>query len=86
MNAITIYTTPTCVFCHAAKKYFSDKGYEFTEKDISIDKEALKFVLEKVGQAVSPIITIGDKVIVGFDREAIDTALEATPDAQQKAA
>lgn len=59
------------------KQYLQDKGYAFTEKDISVDQEALKFVLESVGQAVTPIITIGKSVIVGFDRPKIDAALEA---------
>ncbi len=72
---ITIYSSPTCGFCYMVKDYLKDKGYKFTEKDISTDQEALRFVLEKVGQAVTPIITIGDKIIVGFDRPRIDEAL-----------
>jgi glutaredoxin 3 len=58
-----------------AMDYFKEKGIEFTEKDISTDQDALRFVLEKIGQAVTPIITIGDTVIVGFDRPKIDEAL-----------
>lgn len=57
------------------KDYLKGKGYEFTEKDISMDQEALHFVLTKIGQAVTPIITIGDQIIVGFDRPKIDAAL-----------
>lgn len=73
---VTIYTSPTCAFCHMAKEYFKDKGVEYTEKDITTDAEAYKFVVEEVGQAVTPIITINDTVIVGFDRPKIDDALE----------
>ena len=58
-----------------AMDYLTDKGVPFTDKDISTDQEALRFVLEKIGQAVTPIITIGDTVIVGFDRPKIDQAL-----------
>ncbi len=72
---ITIFSSPTCGFCHMVKQYLTEKGYTFTEKDISVDQEALKFVLEKVGQAVTPIISIDDKVVVGFDRPKIDEAL-----------
>ena len=72
---IVIYSSPTCGFCYMVKDYLKSKGQTFTEKDISMDGEALQFVLEKVGQAVTPIITIGDRIIVGFDRPKIDQAL-----------
>lgn len=74
---VTVYSSPTCGFCHMAMDYFKSKGVAFTEKDISTDQEALRYVLEKVGQAVTPIITIGETTIVGFDRPKIDEALAA---------
>jgi glutaredoxin 3 len=74
---VTVYSSPTCAYCHMAMDYFDKKGVEYTEKDISVDQEGLRFVLEKVGQAVTPIISIGDTIIVGFDRPKIDEALEA---------
>lgn len=74
--AITIYSSPSCAFCHMAKEYFKDKGVAFTEKDITVDPEAFEFIVNKVGQAVTPVITINDTVIVGFDRPKIDDALE----------
>jgi glutaredoxin len=74
---IVIYSSPTCGFCYMVKQYLDQKGKEYIEKDISMDRDALEFVLHKVGQAVTPIITIGDTVIVGFDRPKIDEALKA---------
>lgn len=73
---VTIYSSPTCAFCHMAKEYFADKGIAFIEKDITTDGEAFDFVVNEVGQAVTPVITINDTVIVGFDRPKIDDALE----------
>jgi hypothetical protein len=58
-----------------AMDYFKQKGVPYVEKDISVDQDALRFVLEKIGQAVTPIITIGDQIIIGFDRPRIDAAL-----------
>lgn len=72
---VTIYTSPSCGFCHQAKEYFKEKNITFTEKDVTTDEEAFHFVVEKVGQAVTPIITIDESVIVGFDRQQIDEAL-----------
>ncbi len=79
MNAnpnVTIYTSPSCAFCHMAKEYFKDKGIDFTEKDITSDAAAYEFVVTEVGQAVTPIISINDTVVVGFDRPKIEDALE----------
>ena len=76
-EAVVVYSSPTCGFCHMAMEYFDKKGVKYTEKDITVDQQALNFVLEKVGQAVTPIITIGDTIIVGFDRPKIDEALAA---------
>ena len=59
-----------------AKEYFKDQGMEYTEKDITTDAEAYKFVVDEVGQAVTPVITINDTIVVGFDRPKIDDALE----------
>lgn len=59
-----------------AMDYFDKKGVHYVERDISTDQEGLRFVLEKVGQAVTPIITVGETIIVGFDRPKIDEALE----------
>lgn len=72
---VTIYSSPTCAYCHMAKEYFESKHVPYTEKNITTDAEAFDFVVQKVGQAVTPIITIGDTVIVGFDRPKIDEAL-----------
>jgi len=73
---ITVYSSPTCVYCHMAMEYFDSLGLSYTEKDITTDAKAFEFVVEKVGQAVTPIITIDDIVIVGFDRPKIDDALQ----------
>lgn len=73
---VTVYSAPTCVFCHMAMEYFKDKGIAYTEKDITTDADAYKYVVEEVGQAVTPIITINDTVIVGFDRPKIEDALD----------
>ncbi len=75
--SIVIYSSPTCGFCYMVKQYLDQKGFKYTEKDISVDQEALKFVLHNVGQAVTPIIAIDDKIVVGFDRPKIDEALKA---------
>lgn len=72
---VTIYSTPTCHFCHAAKDYFTEHGVAFTDYDVSTDLAKRKEMVEKSGQLGVPVILIGDQVIVGFDQEHIKGAL-----------
>lgn len=74
--AVTIYSTPTCGFCLMAKDYFDDNDIKYTERDLTVDEEALNFVLKTLGQAATPVITIDDEIIVGFDRPKIKAALQ----------
>lgn len=72
---ITVYTTPTCSFCHAVKEYFKSKGVHYQEKDLTQDQAATKWVLEHTGQLAVPVIDLNGTVIVGFDKPKIDAAL-----------
>lgn len=72
---ITVYTTPTCAFCHAVKEYLSSKGVEFQEKDLTQDHEAAQWVMKNTGQLAVPVIDMGGAPIVGFDKPKIDDAL-----------
>ncbi|MCR4279563.1 MAG: glutaredoxin family protein [Candidatus Zambryskibacteria bacterium] len=71
-----IYSTPTCQFCKMAKAYFEEKGISYEEKDVASDLEARKEMVDKSGQLGVPVITIGDNVVIGFDRHTIEHLLE----------
>jgi glutaredoxin-like YruB-family protein len=72
---VSVYTSPTCGFCHMAMQYLKSKGVDFTERDISSDHEALEFVANTIGQLATPVIDIDGDIILGFDRERIDVSL-----------
>lgn len=72
---ITVYSSPTCVYCHMATKYFDSKKVAYKEVDVSQDAEAAKFVQDKLGYIATPVIDIDGTTILGFDRPAIDAAL-----------
>ncbi len=75
-SSVTIYSTPTCGFCHMAKEYFKSKDVEYEDKDITKDAEAYKTIVEVSGQLGVPVIVIGESIIIGFDKPKIDAALE----------
>ncbi|MBI4093331.1 glutaredoxin family protein [Candidatus Kaiserbacteria bacterium] len=64
---VTIYTTPTCHFCHMAKEFFTEHKVPFTEHDVARDLEKRKEMIEKSGQMGVPVIFVGDELVVGFD-------------------
>ena len=76
MAKVKIYSTPTCPYCTMAKDFFKEKGIEFKEINVAEDKEAAKAMIEKSGQMGVPQIEINGKLIVGFNKEAIEEELK----------
>ncbi len=71
MSIVTIYSTPSCHFCHMAKDFFKEKNVEFQDFDVSADQEKRKEMIEKSGQMGVPVIIIGNQLIVGFNKPKI---------------
>jgi glutaredoxin 3 len=72
---ITIYTTPSCGYCNLAKSYFRQKNIPFTEYDVSRDMNKAQEMVSKSGQMGVPVIEINGKIIVGFDKNQIESSL-----------
>jgi len=72
---VIIFTTPTCSFCNAAKRYFIEKNIRFTEVDISRDQKAAMDMYRRTGQMGVPVILINNRPIVGFDVNKINQML-----------
>ena len=73
--AITLYTTPTCSFCHKAKDFFRKNHVRFTEHNIARDQRRADEMMRKSGQMGVPVIDINGKVIVGFNQPEVEKAL-----------
>ncbi|MEO0075885.1 MAG: glutaredoxin domain-containing protein [candidate division WOR-3 bacterium] len=72
---VIIFTTPTCSFCNAAKRYFREKNIRFTEVDVSRDQKAAMDMYRRTGQMGVPVILINNRPIVGFDVNKINQML-----------
>jgi len=72
---VTIFTTPTCHFCHAAKAFFEENSIEYTEHDVMSDETKRSEMIEMTGQMGVPVIKIGDEIIVGFDEGKVKELL-----------
>lgn len=74
-KTVTIFSTPTCHFCHAAKDFMNEHNVEFSEVDVSTDAEQRQQMIEMTGQMGVPVIRIDDDVIVGFDEAKVKELL-----------
>jgi glutaredoxin-like YruB-family protein len=70
-STVTIYSTPTCHFCHAAKDFFTNNHVEFTDYNVATDLQKRKEMVEKSGQLGVPVIAVGDEIVVGFDEDRL---------------
>ncbi len=75
MKPVTIYSTPTCHFCHMAKDYFTENKVAFTDYDVAHDLGKRQEMIQKSGQMGVPVILIGDEIVVGFDKEKLASSL-----------
>lgn len=67
MQPVTIYTTPYCGFCHAAKRLLNKKGVDFNEIDVNRNPELRQEMMHKAGRHTVPQIWIGEVHVGGFD-------------------
>jgi glutaredoxin 3 len=64
---ITIYTTPYCPYCHAAKALLKKKGAAFEEIDVQDSSLRQQMMLRANGRRTVPQIFIGDDHVGGSD-------------------
>jgi glutaredoxin 3 len=58
-----------------AKEFLSQKGYKFTEYDVTKDRAALDEMVKVSGARSVPVITACNEVMVGFERDRLEQML-----------
>ncbi|GAA6147132.1 glutaredoxin 3 [Pseudooceanicola nitratireducens] len=67
MKPVTIYTTPICGFCAAAKRLLDQKGVSYDEIDVMRDAEKKQEMMQRAGRHTVPQIWIGETHVGGCD-------------------
>jgi len=75
MATVTIFTTPTCVYCKMAKDFFEKNGIRYSEKDVVADAAARNSMIAKSGQMGVPVIEIDGDIVIGFDQPRLKELL-----------
>lgn len=75
MANVKIYTTPSCVYCKMTKEFFVKNSVQYEEKNVATDATARDEMIQKSGQMGVPVITVDEKIIIGFDEPKLREAL-----------
>ena len=72
---VVVFSTPTCPWCDRVKAYLRQQRVPFREVDVSRDPAAARDLVRRTGQMGVPVVEIGGKPVIGFDRVRIDRLL-----------
>lgn len=72
---ILLYSTPWCVYCKMAKKFFTDNKISFEEYDVASDAQKRDEMIQKTGQMGVPAIDIDGQITIGFDQPRLKQLL-----------
>jgi glutaredoxin len=73
---VILYATEWCGYCAATRDFFSANGIRFTELDT--EKTAAGYEgYKKLGGNGVPLIVVGDKVIRGYNEDALRATLKS---------
>jgi len=75
MSKVTIYSTPTCVYCRMAKDFFQKNSIAYEEHNVASDLQAREEMFSKSHQMGVPVIDVDGQIIVGFDKKTLEDLL-----------
>ncbi len=71
---VVVYGTATCPFCAKTRAYLKERNIAFGDFDVDKSDKGKRDFGQLGGQSV-PVILIGNRKLVGFDKKTIDAAL-----------
>jgi glutaredoxin 3 len=76
MEKIIVYSTQTCPYCVMVKEFLKEKKVEFEDVDVGEDHSRANEMVEKSGQMGVPVVDIGGKIIIGFNKPKLEETLK----------
>ena len=71
--SVTLYHSPICLDCHAAREFFAEHGVTVEEHDVS-DASVRERMEHDLGRVATPAIVVGKRVFWGFEDNREDIA------------
>jgi glutaredoxin len=76
---IVLYATASCPHCAEARAAIAASGESWEERNPLSSPEALRELLMHAASAAVPTIVIGNRALVGFDRDRFEQMLSLAP-------
>ncbi|MCC7411963.1 MAG: glutaredoxin family protein [Gammaproteobacteria bacterium] len=76
-HPVTLYAVPACDACDLVRTQLNRRGIPYTEKDASKDIAVQNELKEAAGALSVPVVRFDDQVLTGYDRNALEAALDA---------
>ena len=74
-KSVTVYSTPTCPYCHQVKEYLTSRSIAFAEHNVATDLDARNVMVQRSGQLGVPVIEVDSQIVVGFNRAKLEELL-----------
>jgi len=74
-DSLTLYVKTWCPWCVRAKKFLDTRGYQYREIDVEADRADYAEMIRLSGQALTPTLVVGDKVLPDFGPDQLDAFL-----------
>ena len=62
------------MYCNKVKEFLSQRGIEFTERDVTQDEQA-QIELEAMEAFSTPVTVIDGEIVIGFNRHRLEQLL-----------
>ncbi len=72
---VVVYTTPTCSWCTTVKRHLDANHIKYREINVAADMKAAEAMVKKSGQQGVPQTEINGQIVVGFDKNRINSLL-----------
>ncbi|MEX2515101.1 MAG: glutaredoxin domain-containing protein [Candidatus Paceibacterota bacterium] len=76
MKKVEIYSTPGCIHCQHAKKFFTDNDIEYTDHNVAEDVKKRQEMLDRSEQTGVPVIFVDEEMVIGFNEAKLKSLLE----------
>ncbi len=71
---VVVYTQPGCLFCDRVKELLRELNVPFEEKDVALDDQAMRELLE-MGFLTVPVTLVDGEAVIGYNRPRLERLL-----------
>lgn len=74
-NPVVLYSVPSCDACDLVRNALNSRRAPFNEKNVQDDASSQSELKDKTGDLTVPSVLIGTTVLSGYNRSALESAL-----------